>query len=544
MLFSYNIIDLSHPLLILLSFSFILYAETHYRITFLPSRYYKKEPEIIADVPHRIQPNSMLPVLLIIKDADKFPVQLFRLTITATKNNKTKALFSYFFHNSVINNRYWQHVYFCHPPEDFAGNAEINVIVDYKCNHSIKKCINDNYTLSSHKPFTVYLDDHTLPCMPDWYFGDLHVHTNYTDDQVEFGAPLESTAKMAVAMGLNFFAATDHSYDLDDEPDNYLKNDPDLQKWKSLWDASARHNKNSNMVIIPGEEVSAGNTGNRNVHLLLLNNKTFYRGDGDSAEKWMHTKPNQPIQSILENLESNAVAIAAHPTNPPPLLQWLLVRRGNWQSSDYAQPNLAGVEVWNGNKKDFFKHGLPRWIELLLAGHRLCLLAGNDAHGNFNRFRQIGMPHFSMQEHKDEVFGTVRTGLFIKGTLCLDNILLALNKHHAIVTDGPFLSMELRHPSKSFFIGESCPYSEGELVMKVKSSPAFGRIKKLMLTIGDCYTKKEARRNLNHPSGSIKIDFSEYISGLPSQGYVRVHTVTEKEGKEFHAFTNPIYLSH
>ncbi len=543
MCYSFNIIGLLPFLSILLTF-FILYAETHYRIANLPSRYYKKEPELVADMPHRLQPDSMLPVLLILKDADKFPVQLLKLTVAGTRENKTKTLFTYHFNNTFIKSRFWQHVYFCSPPKDWTGNAVVNVIIDYACDHKTKRCFNDNYVLSSHKPFSVYFDDQRLPCVPEWYFGDLHVHTNYTNDQVEFGAPLASTAEMAQAMGIHFFAATDHSYDLDDQPDNYLKNDPTLRKWKNFWNEVDRHNKKNNIVIIPGEEVSAGNTANRNVHLLLLNSKIFYHGDGDSAEKWLQNRPNHSVQNILKHLDAEAVAVASHPTDPPPLLQWLLVRRGVWQSSDFALPNLTGVQMWNGNKKHFFKHGLPRWIKLLLAGHRLCLLAGNDAHGNFNRFRQINVPHLFMKEQQDQVFGMARTGLLIQGKPCLENILSALQSHRAIVTDGPFISMEVHHQSEKYIIGDVCPYNLGELVVRVGSTPAVGKINKVKLCIGDCSIKKETQRNVNHSLGSFKIDISEFISGLPAHGYVRLQAVTEKEGKEFHAFTNPIYLLH
>ena len=53
-----------------------VYAEIHYKIWNIFSRYFKREPEIVADVPHRLGPGKKLPVFLCIKDADRFPVEL------------------------------------------------------------------------------------------------------------------------------------------------------------------------------------------------------------------------------------------------------------------------------------------------------------------------------------------------------------------------------------------------------------------------------------------------------------------------------------
>ena len=58
---------------------FLGYAEIHYRLGFLKPRYYRKIPEIIADVPIRAikKVSEMIPILLIVKDADLFPI-IFR----------------------------------------------------------------------------------------------------------------------------------------------------------------------------------------------------------------------------------------------------------------------------------------------------------------------------------------------------------------------------------------------------------------------------------------------------------------------------------
>ena len=88
-----------------------------------------------------------------------------------------------------------------------------------------------NYPLSSHKRFTTYISEYSFPNNGNVLYGDLHYHTNLTDDMVEFGAPLRSTKIAAQSMGLDFFCNTDHSYDLDDKYGSWIENDPHLKKW-------------------------------------------------------------------------------------------------------------------------------------------------------------------------------------------------------------------------------------------------------------------------------------------------------------------------
>lgn len=71
---------------------------------------------------------------------------------------------------------------------------------------------------------------------------------------IEFGAPLDTVALSAQAMGLDFVAVTDHSYDLDDEPGKWWKQDLHLTKWHQSRDQITRLNANyDNPLIIPGE---------------------------------------------------------------------------------------------------------------------------------------------------------------------------------------------------------------------------------------------------------------------------------------------------
>ena len=48
---------------------------------------------------------------------------------------------------------------------------------------------------------------------PDWYYGDTHFHTEYTNDLKEYGGQLTAVKNAANAMGLDFITTTDHASD-------------------------------------------------------------------------------------------------------------------------------------------------------------------------------------------------------------------------------------------------------------------------------------------------------------------------------------------
>ncbi|MBN1479940.1 hypothetical protein EH223_18590 [candidate division KSB1 bacterium] len=524
----------------------ILYAEIHYRIWHLFSRYFKREPEIVADVPHRKRVGSQLPVFICVKDADKYPITLNKIKIEAINHNR--ILVAEKKYHLAISDSWWYDLFLCEL-KGLKGTVEIDVTISYLCRGKEKICVNDNYKLTSHKPFVVFCDEHPRPGLAGWVVGDMHTHSHLTNDHVEFGAPFEVSAAMAKAMELDFFASTDHSYDLDDCLDNYLRNDPTLPKWRLLWEQVEKLNKkHKDFVIVQGEELSVGNARCQNVHHLIFNNKQFFEGRGDSAEKWLDTKPQHTIKNIIALLEKEALSFAAHPVCQPPLLQKLLINRGIWLDDDLATPGLFGAQFWNGDKHHFLTIGLPKWIELLLNGHKIILIAGTDAHGNFNRFRQIGIPHLSMREEQRELFGTSLTGVYIEGKLSLNSLIEGLRRGRVIVTDGPVAAFRFRpltpgdERKTALRIGDSTTTTEGIIYMDVCSSPSFGEIKKIHLYIGNITAKKETRRCLETPSGSFKVSQQELLRNCPRPGYVRLEVETGIDDQSFICLTNPLYI--
>lgn len=473
----------------------ILYAETHYKFKGIPSFLFKQEPEIIADAPFRIEPGQAIPVVVLVKDAHRYPIKLIEVRITLQTAQQSLRQQTFQLNTPIAAERLWHRLFYLEPLVDITGDLSIDVELIIEVAGQIKSYRNDNYHLSSHRPLKTYLASEPLPRERNWYWGDFHYHSHHTADQVEFGAPLEVAVAMAQALGLNFFAVTDHSYDLDDREDSWTDNDARLPKWHRLLTEVAQINQQCrNFVIIPGEEVSAGNRNHRNVHLLVLNNQQFFPGKGDSAERWLRTRPDLSIPQILNQLESGALAIAAHPEMGVPWLQWLLIRRGRWHRSDFAHENLHGYQLWNGEEDHSFQQQPDAWRKLLLTGKKIGLIAGNDAHGNFNRFRQIGFPFFTFAESESQLFGKMRTGVKVAPHFNLPQLIEAVKRCRTVISNGPMVDVQaqsLESHGAPAGIGDTIRSRHFELFINCQSPAEFGQLQSLVIHCGDLIEKQE-----------------------------------------------------
>ncbi len=523
---------------------FFLYAEIHFRIPFVPSRLFRRAPEIILDVPHRLEPGASLPVLLIIKDAHRYPVTLQRLAITLSAPGREAAHQVLTLNDETIDAPLWQRIFTITPPPQWQGAVEVDCHLLGRMNGKTLEVRNDNYPHTAHRPFTVYLDAAPLPGAQACFYGDLHYHSDLTSDQVEFGAGPEMAARMAQALGLDFFAVTDHSYDLDDCWENYLLNDPDLPKWRHLQEVVQTWNtRHATPKMIAGEEVSTGNHKGHNVHILILNHRTWLPGSGDSAEKWLRTRPQLSIAQILDRLEPEALAFAAHAATRPPFLERLLFRRDTWHEQDLRDDRLTGMQIWNGMDDADFERGRSQWIKLLLENKRRVLIGGNDAHGNFGRSRQIAWPFLTMREKETQLFGQVRTGVLKTGEkTTTEEILRALGAGRCLVSSGPYGELILQEAD-----GTHCRPGDATackvLTMRVgaESSAAFGPLHAVEVYIGDHRTKKETRLSLlEGESGPVKFDLP--LSAVPASGYIRLEVSSSRPGRLFRCLTNPVFL--
>lgn len=520
------------------------YAEIHFRFPSLPSRLFKKEPEIIFDLPLRGKKDRPIPLFLFIKDAHHFPVSIEKaeITISHTETGQIKKVVEVL--NLPIKESFYART-FQIAPAYFPDTGEYQIVAEliFRNTKNIQRSLHqDNYSQIPHLPFKILISDSFLPKADHWFWGDLHLHSNYTDDQVEFGAPIAETVQAAKTIGMDFIAITDHSYDLDDKTDNYIENDTELKKWDAFKnEISQVQEKEPEFCIIPGEEVSVGNHANKNVHCLILNDSNFYPGSGDSGERLMHNLPTLTLSELLKHKSEDALAIAAHPVTKPPLSQQLILRRGIWDESDCIHPKITALQILNNNNYDSLKNGIILWKKLLLQGHHIGIVAGNDAHGNFNSFRQVSIPFFKMAYRREHLLGQARTAVFAP-KYSLNDLLDGLKNHHTIISNGPFAIFELHGKNQVVKIGETFTEKKVDYLKIISISiPDYGAWNELNLYFGsisqNLESKKFTRITIEKLELTLKIPFEE-----KDVDYIRLEGFTRNGNQRYFCLTNPIWI--
>lgn len=514
-----------------LPFLFIFgYAEIHYRMKYFFSFLSYKQPEIIFDLPTRVKFGKELPVFLIINDAHQFAVSISNIKIKAVHESGFEQIFSF----SVKNRLTDRYVDLTFPILlEKTGIWYLTPSVWIEINKKKILISVDNYKKTNKLPLKVFVSNDLFPKYNNQFSGDLHYHSRYTFDQVEFGAGLTITKKCMSAIDLDFLCVTDHSYDLDDEPNNYLTNTHDFPKWKQLLNEVNELNKEPNHLLIPGFELSTGNKKEKNVHLLFLGQRRFIIGKGDGAEKWFKTKPDKTIEEALELKDEQAVTYAAHPFEVIDWLQQKLLGRGNYSLNDISSGKLS-LQILNGIIDDTFQKSKRIWISLLQKGNKISIGAGNDAHGNFNRFRQIAIPFFTMKEMDHQVFGRFRT-IVQAENLTEKNILNALRFGNSYLTNG--FAIDLTNKNKTIKFGESYYFDDIEnLTINLKSTEEFGKISTINIYWG--LSEKEVTTNfqIDDLTGQTRLVMPNNLKEVPL--YFRV----EATGSKSYLISNPIYL--
>jgi len=518
----------------------LLYAEMHYRLKFLRGRLYKKQPEILFDVPRRVQ-TTRLPVVLIIKDAHWFPVTLKEIILKITSPfDETLCVKQVFSENLKIDEPWFTREYSLEVANYRNQLLIINCMATLECGGRIITIQNDNYAGLSQADFSVYVDSEPLPADSGWIWGDLHCHSQWTSDQVEFGVPLAVLPGLAQAMGLSFCALVEHSYDLDDLPDSWTENDPEVQKWPAYHQAIQTINANFNdFIIIPGEEVSVDNGLGRNVHLAILNNPEFFPGSGDGLEHSAGFASELTYQRVLERAEPRALIFAAHPLCEPPLSQKIIARRGIWNLHDHFQ-RLNGWQILNGQEGKEFIAGRNFWIKKLLSGSHSYIYAGNDSHGNFNRFRQVKIPLLLMHENEHQIFGEFLTGVQTDLADGLDNLVANLKNGAVIISNDPFLNIKaIDSRQNRYTIGQTMPERPQSIEITARSTHHFGAIHSIKLYTGNCDRQTEKVKVIEITGGVYGKMINLPVSDLPNSGYFRAEV--ETKNRKF-ALTNPIWF--
>ncbi len=343
----------------------------------------------------------------------------------------------------------------------------------------------------------VKLNAPPLPQIPNWYRGDLHYHSGYTDNPAERGYPLDVTKQAALHAGLNWLLLTDHSTDLSLGP--YTA---ELEEVKKLRD--------EHLMLIRGEEITAASGKDAmltTIHMIAApspddpdkgfpelehaENTVIMTGDGSVSY------PAMPLKEALARIAAaGGFAYAAHPFDPiSPVM-----RGGTWDlQADFLAPDgkqlqagLAGLEPWNratmstaDDMRDpncirhhedataCFQHdpgadqyvrlekGIKEgWQPLLERGlaarsdgtdaplFKTFLAAGSDAHGDLNFEPTMDVVDFLTRPQRgingyaeDNAMGRISTVVYAPGGMGQrgENVLRALHVGRSVGSNGPIL---------------------------------------------------------------------------------------------------------
>jgi hypothetical protein len=287
---------------------------------------------------------------------------------------------------------------------------------------------------------------------------------------------------MATSSGLSFIGITDHSYDLCCKMDNYLEADPGLERWK-LQKQSLAGGGSFASVMLHGEEISCFNTEGATVHLGALGLTDYIPGSRDGARKYRFSAKQLTIKQAIEEIhKQGAFAFAAHPRSTSGLLQRLFLSRGAWSASD-AREGIDALQAFNNGLTVSWEKAKRLWLCMLQDGFRVPIIAGNDAHGDFNRYRAVKQPFLSISEDFQRFMGYGKTGIYGQCTT-QDQVLAALHDGKCYITTGPYLSINYSSDPTSHAISVHPRRPDHTLFLHCVSTAEFGRIKKLSLFAG------------------------------------------------------------
>jgi hypothetical protein len=519
--------------------------------------------DFIMDAPWRvIDVNTAIPVTIILKDCDVDDIrELHWIRCWDVTGGGSTLLWDHDFGDETIGDdasedNYWTYITTVtegHPslPDNTpltpanlgyaAGDAiQLKVSVYYKDNIF-------NYTEDRY--LRVHVGSGRFPWPAGWYGGDSHYHTMYTNNTVEFGAPLPAVKLTAMSMGLDWLTVTDHSCDLDETGDGtfsyatlhweYTIQSPsgietvyrDVFSYGSSWGsigADVADLDSPDFRLYRGVEINLasvdGDTWEKTLHCL------FYNPDYISSpySGFIGEQPvTPPLPDGLDLLAAEGFAYAAHP-----LYDLSGVNGTVWADEDLdtalVREAFRGLEAFNtretrrsgdaNNPWADFDAGTPAdnpypnelldgvalWDDLLVADmasgqpRKVFFSGGSDAHGDFN---YAAYSNILSSYATDNAMGKVQTVVHVPGSYGPGNlppmgeIKAALRAGRLVVTDGPFLEIGLDRDDDGdwYEAGDLMTGDDGVanpslyLPLKVRwaSLPEFGPITSLQLIAGN-----------------------------------------------------------
>ena len=377
--------------------------------------------------------------------------------------------------------------------------------------------------------FRVRLNAPPLPQLPNWYRGDPHYHTAFTDNPAERGYPLNVTKQAALHAGLAWLVLADHSTDLNAE--RYAEALRDVKKYRD-----------GRFVLIRGEELTVASGKQAlltTLHLLGMpspddpdkgfpdpassSDPVIVTGDGSV------TSPALPVNEAISRIAAaGGFAYAAHPFDPiSPVM-----RGGSWDlDADFLAPEgkqlragLVGLQPWNratvstaddardpyclhrdadpaacfqpdkeANQYARLEKGIelgwrpllqkglqPRGDSVDAPGFKVFLAAGSDAHGDFDYEATmdvvdfLGRPSRALSGYaEDNALGKISTVVYAPAGMGPrgENVLQALREGRSVLSNGPLLIAGLDRNSNGSLDGPEDVIVGQEISCSLKSFP-------------------------------------------------------------------------
>ena len=447
------------------------YAETHFKFKLPWSLLYKPWPEIIFDAPFQFVPGIEPYLWIVVRDADHFPTTIKSAEIVLKARAQEAQQDALLLQDAPqpdivickdLNIEVREQVRFIPlalgkiPTGTYEAHCKLTVEREGK-SQTFERW---NLPRLKHVPLRFKVLNEMPPIAPGYAAGEMHCHTHYSADHVEYGATPEVMQLAAKAVGLDFVSCTDHAYDFAFTQEDYTKEAdspvPRFQKLREEIAALPKKDENGNdmPLMLAGEEVSAGNSKGENVHMTVLAPEGYLPGLGDCGRYWLENRPTRSIKQILNMTEAHC--FAAHPFQQMGMLEKFVFRRGYWKPEDLQQKNkhsIRGLQFWNGIRDEGFKLGREFWINELGKGNYLLPIGGNDAHGDLNSMTAVDLPLISLKHTRAHTFGNVRTVIKIderretrdesgakqESALSLAAINAAFSGDNCYITDGPAL---------------------------------------------------------------------------------------------------------
>ena len=526
----------------------LLYAETHFRFfRFFPSLLFKREPEVIFDLPGRIEPGCALPVMLIINDIRHYPDYPERVAIAVSFRAEGTEVFTFddpatteVVHALQDNQR----VFLFEIPESRipAGEFFVTATVTMKNPKRTYTVLNDNLNTSTKRAFRCYKSSDSLPGKGLCSYGDLHMHSQFSQSHVEFGPPIEVIDKMATCCGLSFIGITDHSYDLACDKGDFLKENQSIERW-NLLARQLNDTTNFSTIVILGEEISCYNGKGKTVHLGALGIRDFLPGSSDGARRNPFFKQSFTIREAIEAIHGQGgIAFAAHPGSRSGLLQSLFLNRGQWDSED-LKSDLDALQSFNGSFLQAWKRAKALWLNMLAENRPLPLLAGNDAHGDFNRYRAIKTPFLSIYDNFQRFMGYGKTGIYGSCTTAAE-VVRKVRNGETFISTGPYISINYSEKYDDFAVGNHLRTAEREkLYVHCVTTREFGGLESLSVFSGKPGTTEKLIYSTGFAPDTRKVNAPVTIPYSTAGLYLRAEVISrDVNGQIYQAYTSPCLL--